>query len=295
MNATSDAERRAPAAELPFVIAQINYAGAIAGRPRFDMVDPSRTNLAFEPRSVRVHDVRGASERFSLDAEGFAFVDCPSRCARRPELRELNMTHQVRGNEVNRAYLAEVAERLKALTGAREVLPQTSGTIVRTTGGDKKQSWAGPATFVHLDYTPETAKMFLDIALTEELHRLAPYRRFAVYQTWRAISPAPQPNTLAVCDGRSVPASDAIVWDNRIGPEELPGTCFSSRLCRAGDSHRWYYLSNMTLDDLLVFKGFDSDHPDAMNAMHTSFDHPDVGPDAARRESIESRFFAFFD
>ncbi|HSV46117.1 MAG TPA: CmcJ/NvfI family oxidoreductase [Ramlibacter sp.] len=295
MSAIPMAAQAVPPAALPHVTATINYAGPMDGRPLFDLLEPSRTNLNFEPHTVRIHDVRGARDRFSLDVEGFAFIDCPSRYAGRPEMRDLNMTHQVQGNEVNRAYHAEVAERLKALTGAREIVAQTSGLIVRTTGGAKKQSWAGPATFVHLDYTPKTAKMFLDIALREEDRQVADYRRFAVYQTWRAISPTPQPNTLAVCDGRSVPPSDAIVWDNRLGPEEVPGTCFESRLCRGRDSHQWYYLSNMTMDDLLVFKGFDSDAPEAMNAMHTSFDHPDVPAGAAPRESLESRFFAFYD
>jgi len=32
-----------------------------------------------------------------------------------------------------------------------------------------------------------------------------------------------------------------------------------------------------------------------MNAMHTAFDIPNTGPDAVPRESIEARFFAFFD
>ncbi|HSV46460.1 MAG TPA: CmcJ/NvfI family oxidoreductase [Ramlibacter sp.] len=295
MSATFAAQAAAPTVPLPFVTAQINYAGKMPSRPRFDLVEPSRTNLAFEPHSVRIHDVRGVSEQFSLDVEGFAFITCPSAYAGRPEMRELNITHQLQGNAVNHGYHAEVADRLKALTGAREIVPQTSGLIVRTTGGPRKQSWAGPATFVHLDYTAPTAELFLGIALGEEGRQVAPYRRFAVYQTWRAISPAPQPNTLAVCDGRSVSPSDAIFWDNRLGPDDVPGTCFESRLCRAGDGHRWYYLSNMTMDDLLVFKGFDSDHPDAMNAMHTSFDHPEAGPGAIPRESLESRFFAFFD
>jgi len=50
----------------------------------------------------------------------------------------------------------------------------------------------------------------------------------------------------------------------------------------------------MNPHELLVFKGYDSEIPLAMNAMHTAFDNPAAGPNAIPRESIEARFFAFF-
>ncbi|MCP5145871.1 MAG: hypothetical protein H6978_13770 [Gammaproteobacteria bacterium] len=140
-----------------------------------------------------------------------------------------------------------------------------------------------------------TAHLFCALAERDYAGKVAPYRRFAVYQTWRAISPPPQDNVLAVCDGRSIPPDDAIVFLSVLGPASKPGTQFDARLCRYNASHRWYFLSAMTLDDLLVFKGFDSDAPDTLNAMHTAFTNPGAGAGASPRESIEARFFAFFD
>jgi len=125
-------------------------------------------------------------------------------------------------NEINDAYHHEVAEFLRSLTGARDVIGQKSGLIVRTSVQAKKRTWAPPAGFVHLDYVTETAEMFRDISIEAEGVAIAPYRRFAVYQTWRVLSLPPQDNTLAICDGRSVPAADAVVFEAVVGPKEFP-------------------------------------------------------------------------
>jgi len=140
----------------------------------------------------------------------------------------------------------------------------------------------------------ETAEMFRDISIEAEGVTIAPYRRFAVYQTWRVLSLPPQDNTLAICDGRSVPAADAGVFEAVVGPKGVTGSQFKARMCKYRPDHRWYYFSNMYPHELLVFKGYDSELPLAMNAMHTAFDNPAAGPNAIPRESIEARFFAFF-
>jgi hypothetical protein len=197
-------------------------------------------------------------------------------------------------NIINDTYHREVAEFLRKLTGAREVIGQKSGLIVRTSLQAKTRTWAPPAGFVHLDYVPETAEMFRDISIESEGCPIQDYRRFAVYQAWRVLSPPPQDNTLAICDGRSVPGSDAVVFHAVVGPPGVPGSEFDARMCKYRPDHRWYYFSNMHRDELLLFKGYDSEIPDAMNAMHTAFDIPDAGSNAVPRESIEARFFAFF-
>ena len=80
-----------------------------------------------------------------------------------------------------------------------------------------------------------------------------------------------------------------------IGPEEVPGNTFVSRVCKHSAAHGWYYFSNLTSDEVLVFKAFDSAAPDAYNAAHTAFDDPTAPADAAPRASVEARFVAFFE
>ena len=49
------------------------------------------------------------------------------------EIRALNMSRVERTHPINEAYHQEVSELIRTVTGAREVLPQPSGLIVRTT------------------------------------------------------------------------------------------------------------------------------------------------------------------
>lgn len=57
-----------------------------------------------------------------------------------------------------------------------------------------------------------------------------------------------------------------------------------------------FYAKGMQTDELYVFVGFDSrnDGP-ARFTPHTSFDDPTSPPDAAQRESIELRAYAFWE
>ena len=59
--------------------------------------------------------------------------------------------------------------------------------------------------------------------------------------------------------------------------------------------HRWYYFPKMQLEEVLLFKQFESDTalPGRM-AFHTNFVDPTVRPDAPERQSIECRAFLYF-
>jgi hypothetical protein len=262
----------------------INYSVPIRGRLHIDVRDFSRTNMRFEPHTVLVRDARDVQDRLSLGREGFVLADHRSAVARSRDLELLG-----------RDYHAEMQEMLKDLTSARDVLPQRTGLLIRFGERAKETGSAKPARFAHLDYTTEWAHRFVDLVTGWERASLEPYRRFAIYQTWRATSEPPQDNTLAICDGRTVANEDTVEFDVAIGPEEIPGNTFVSRVVRYSAAHEWYYFSNLTRDEVIVFKAFDSDEPDALNAAHTAFDDPTAPPNAVPRVSIEARFVAFFD
>ena len=53
---------------------------------------------------------------------------------------------------------------------------------------------------------------------------------------------------------------------------------------------RWYYAPEMTPDEVLLIKGWDSlDDGRARFTPHGAFNPPDVAEDASARESIEVR------
>ena len=60
--------------------------------------------------------------------------------------------------------------------------------------------------------------------------------------------------------------------------------------------HRWYYVPEMTADEVLLLKCYDSKTDGrARFASHTAFTDPTTPPNAPPRESIELRALVFHD
>jgi hypothetical protein len=97
---------------------------------------------------------------------------------------------------------------------------------------------------------------------------------------------------LTLCDASSMSAADCIVFDAAMRePYDEPGNQFESQFARFNPAQRWYYFSDLRADELIVFKGFDSDPARDAQPLHNSIDLPGGAP----RVSVEARFFAFFD
>lgn len=67
----------------------------------------------------------------------------------------------------------------------------------------------------------------------------------------------------------------------------------AATIFRYSPKHRWWYFSNMTRDEVVMLKFYDSDHSQAWRAPHTAFRDPSF-PNAVTRESIEVRTIAYF-
>ncbi len=261
----------------------INYVGEIEGRARFDVGDMARTNLVFEPREVELVNARALTEQPTLEREGFGLFKHSSA-----------VCHSRDFAEIDRVYHQEVAAFLQGLFGADLVKPQRTGLLIRRGERSKEPTWAKPARFAHLDYTSKSVVDFKGWMQDWESFDAGPYSRMAIVQTWRATSPPPQDNTLALCDARSLGQADTLVFDAVLDDSGKPGMLFESRVCRANPGHRWLYWPDLKDDELVVFKAYDSDPSLPSDAPHTAVDNPLAGPDAEPRESLEARFFLFF-
>ena len=276
------------------VQATVSYFDPALARGRFDLIEPERNRMSFEPHDVTIHDIRSARERVSLDAHGFMLASHASRVACTPEIAETNLIAQSGLPPINKAYYDELLPLIRELSGARDVIPQATGLTVRFSRRSQRQSWAGAAGFIHLDVTSRSVERFLQFSLAAANQPIKPWRRVVMYQTWRAVTEPPQDNLLTLCDRRSVPASDVVFYDAIIGDEGTALESVEARSCRFGPGHRWWYASDMAREDLLVFIGYDSDDPQAVQPFHTGFDVP--GQETATpRGSLEARFFAFYD
>lgn len=128
--------------------------------------------------------------------------------------------------------------------------------------------------------------------------------RLAVINFWRPLSREPLTrNPLAVLDATSIGDDDIVLCRHPAKGENysflkyyrLP-VPFINTLIRPNPTHRWFIYPNMTRDEVMVFKNYDSAYPMPKSGagMHSSFNDPRTAPDAPARESIEVRVVCFW-
>ena len=234
-----------------------------------------------------VHDGRGLN--MTLDAHSFELVHQKTSLS-----TDDFYNHPEKITDV---YYAEMAEMFKRVTGAAHVHVfhhQLRAARHNADGNGFNTSVQPYALGVHSDssrHAAETAFLrFAGNAVDAQFCK----GRFVYINAWRNITTDPiENNHLAVCDETSVVAPDDYVGSDLF----MPG----ARLMQYGLSdhnaakHRWYYFPKMQMEEVLLFKQFDSDTtlPGRMT-FHTAFVDPTARPDAPERQSIECRAFLFF-
>lgn len=276
------------AAMLPTIDTDVQYGVPAPGVAEhvYDVAHRERTNLRLAPYRVAIRDARGAVDALSLERNGFELRRHTSAVAWKAgtEIAAGDVT------ELRRAYDAEVLPFIAELSGTPLVVPHPNGFFVRHGQGSAVRTAARPARMAHCDLTRETATE-MAARLADE-HSIGTYSDFAVYQTWRAVSPAPQDSLLTFCDGSTVDDDDWYVVKSVLGPEDDPNNVYLMRIGTYSPDHRWYFFSGLRADEVVVFQGYDTRCP--MSVLHTSFDYGSSVAGATYRVSIESRYFAFF-
>ncbi len=258
----------------------VDYSARILGEETLDR----------QPLTIR--NGREAAIPPSLEQEGFELTHCHSRVVQ-TRLTELTAERTpLKTSPAMKAYWDETTPFIQCLTGARAVYP-INASAVRFSTQNTRQKMMTPAGWVHLDYDPEEAEQQLRETL--ELHAVtpAPYSRHVLYQSWRVLSDPPQDFPLAICDGRTVRGEDIVPIEYHMKTEAREVT-YRSRGSRYSPRHQWWYFPDMTPDEMIIFKGFDSRHPDQSKTLHVAF-HDETAEHPIPRSSIETRYFALFD
>ncbi|HEY0300901.1 MAG TPA: CmcJ/NvfI family oxidoreductase [Rhizomicrobium sp.] len=283
---------------------QITYVapGSFVNR-RFVAPGVEHNTGRYEPHAVTVRDGRAIADHFTLDVHGFQLFTHKSA-----------VKDFFDKEEVDRVYPGEVAEAVKAFTGADAVA--TMGWMVRTSGDMSryKRETVGyahrggvqpPAGEAHVDTAPDRADRVARLAYERSFPDGKGYSRYIYGSYWRAFSEPPQDTPLAVCDARSVGAGEGttntlFIVDKlpdeagMLGPMANEDTVPGAAIFHFNPAHRWWYFSNMTRDEALLIKFHDSDRSRAWRTPHTAFRDPSFA-DAKPRSSIEFRVVAFFD
>jgi hypothetical protein len=268
---------------LPYVTAELNYLAPTAGKPRTYAFDPPpgepKTTALPEPHQVPIFDARLIASGISLDREGFALVRHPTV-----------VRNFYDDKEVRSVYYPAAEAFLKATLKADRVFI-FDHTVRKRVEGAADIRGAGPrqpATRVHVDQTEISGRNRVREHLPDEADELLK-GRVQVINLWRPLKGPLRDAPLAMCDGQSVAAGDLVASD-LIYPNR-GGETYSVKY---NPKHRWYYISEMTADEALLLKCYDSATDGRTRFVpHTAFTDPTTPSDALPRESIELRTLVF--
>ena len=300
--------------------------GKVLTRRDKDGSDGGRDGVDLEVREMRVHDARQLSGDASLTLarNGFELLDRPMARAD----FDFFDHHQVVSE-----YYAHCAEIIREASGADFVVAFDHN--VRSASGKQRkqrikggQQVQGPAHVVHGDYTLTSAPQRLrDLAGqpglndtfrtnlaegetlldAERVERVLENGRYAIINLWRNIAAEPvETHPLALCDAATVQPEDLVVFEihyhDRVG---------ENYFAKHGDAHEWYFYPEITGQEALLIKQWDSDGELARTlgasadgataenrstfSFHSAFADPTTRENAPERWSIEVRCIALFD
>jgi hypothetical protein len=265
MGVRAEIEFLAPETERPFTYARGMPSG---GEPE---------TARFVSHAVEISDLRGA-EGLRLDENGGTLGHWPTR------LRRFDDDDYIRGR-----YYPESAEIVRSALGAHRVVVFDHNVRRGGSAGSLADGHAvgRPVHHAHTDYTPRSA-------LERLRHELGPHAeaglsRYLQVNLWRPIRGPVRDAPLALCDATSV-APHALRAVELRYPERTGEIYYLMH----EPGQRWYFASDMTVDEAWLFKNFDSAPPGPARAVpHSAFRDPGW-PAAAPRESIEVRALALF-
>lgn len=271
---------------LPKVEAEIGYLPPQIERAEV-LVYPASSGLETAspetfPVAMPVRDMRSAAERLTLDEYGFEFHRLDSSFA-----------DFYNATAVRERYYPEVAQALKALTGAEEVIvfDHNVRSSVRSARGEP--GVREPVGQAHNDYTEDSGPKRKDDILEKAGRLDLAGHAFALVNLWRPIIGPVQDTPLALCDAGSVAPEDLVTTEIHHfaeGNVETPahrGVIYS---LHPNPRHRWFYASDMQPNEVLLLKCYDSRRDGRARFMpHTGFKNPNCPREFTPRESIEAR------
>lgn len=258
-----------------------------------------------------VENIRGNESHFSTDKSGFAVYHHPAK--------ETSFTDDA---TVREGYYAEVEEAL------RQKLPGVKKVVIfdHTIRRREKASPRQPVQQVHVDQTPKAAEIRVRRHVPESEAEELLKGRYQIINVWRPIQNPASDFPLAVIDWRTTDPADFVKVDllypkrqdspnddgDDRGKEALPDpTSMSSTqgyevkgetfAVRPSANHKFYYMKDMTPEEVMFIKCFDSrsqwfgNQGLAHCTPHTAFVDPQTPEDAPGRQSIEVRCLVFYD
>jgi len=212
--------------------------------------------------------------------------------------------------EIEKVYYPEVEALIKKYTGASRVVffdhtvRRTKAVLSEVTDPANRQ----PVLRAHVDQTPASAHK----RVTRHVQPPQPFKRFQLINVWRPLVNTVYDYPLAVCDFNTVDVVEDLIPTTLVYPPPTPnGETYS---VKHNPNQVWWYWGEMTPDDVLLLKCYDSasraltkvkesgaDVPEAELrdvaglTPHTAFFNAEGAKKGIKRQSIEVRALVFYD
>ena len=231
-----------------------------------------------------VSDVSGEEDRYTLDGQGFQYLQHKSR-------EELFTDEQ----QIRTTYYPECEQLVKAITGARQVHifnhKVRRGPTQWHHLGLHNLANRGPVTRTHVDQSYEGAERRLRWELPDEADDVIK-KRYQIINVWRPIRGPVQTAPLLICAWDDLADDDLIVAERHY-PDGRVGSIYQVAY---NPSQRWLWFPQMERDEIVLLKCYDSlTDGTARWTAHGAFWPRQTPADAPPRESIEIRSLIFFD
>lgn len=257
--------------------AQINFATTREDGGIWSNLDKSLITQPLTAHAVAIRDRSASQQAPSLEREGF---EVHRLAFEGEDWRDPTWVETI-GSPLTMEYVRE-------RTGAAHIVPFHGHMALIRDTGDPAQPTA--AEFVHLDHSRTSALPFIERSASPEIRARYPHVR--IYNVWRALTPPPQDIPLAICDQRTIDPAD---WVEGKTVEPVMSEAVPYVTTVFNPAQRWNWFSDLTAQDALVFKAWDSDPEQPFGCLHGAFRNPQARPCAIPRASAELRCIAFFD
>lgn len=254
-----------------------------------------QSNLKNTKIELPIHDLRGYTPEqlkqlgFVTDHAGFQVVEGWGKQDTQELWKKQNWEDE---QWIEKEYYADVDELVKKETGAISTFifdhtvrkRRTADTENLPDTADNRK----PVALVHIDQSRKAGEARITKHLGQETLEkvLRGELRAQLINVWRPLRGPVVDTPLAYADFRSVDT------EKDLRPSELryPTWTGETLAVYPNSNHKWYYLSNMTIDETIFLKCYDSETE--VKTPHTAFKDPTTPPDAEPRWSIEVRVLA---
>jgi hypothetical protein len=244
----------------------------------------------------------GTSKEFTIEDGRVADLPGWEECGFELLSHRSAVTDWTDDEEIARTHYPEITELVRKITGCDHAL--LSSHIKRSPDDAKRHSDLSPIPLVHSDFADSYGdllrKLYADGDRAEAAERegvspdvVVGARRLMILQFWRNLGAPKMDLPLAFCDARDVPrgALQPFTVKNYAGS----GFDFEALAFAAPEDaaeHHWYGFPEMTIDEVVAFRTYDSDRVGSDEPYwtpHSAFRDPEVELGNPSRSSIEVR------